>query len=132
MLAAQREAALPPPGPKDCVFCRRTQTPVKTSTHFYAQWDTRPVAKGHALVIPFRHVTSYFDLSTDEAAELHALIKSTKTHIDSMHRPDGYNVGVNDGEWAGQTTPHLHVHILPRYKGDVAAPVGGIRRILSR
>jgi diadenosine tetraphosphate (Ap4A) HIT family hydrolase len=79
---------------------------------------------GHPLVIPYRHVADFFDA---ELAALLALLRDAKTLLDGRFHPDGYNIGVNVGEAAGQTVMHLHVHVIPRYAGDVADPRGGVR-----
>jgi len=79
---------------------------------------------GHLLLIPFRHVADFFDA---ELAALLALVRDAKTLLDERFHPDGYNIGVNVGEAAGQTVMHLHVHVIPRYAGDVADPRGGVR-----
>lgn len=90
-------------------------------------WDGYPVSPGHALVIPQRHVQSLFDLSAAERDDLWSLLEQAKRHVDEVHRPDGYNIGINDGPAAGQTVPHLHVHLIPRYRGDQIDPRGGVR-----
>ena len=90
-------------------------------------WDQFPVSPGHALVIPRRHVASWFDATDEERAELMAAISITRSAIDQVHQPEGYNLGVNVGHAAGQTIFHVHVHLIPRYQGDVPAPRGGVR-----
>jgi diadenosine tetraphosphate (Ap4A) HIT family hydrolase len=96
----------------------------------YARWDGFPVSKGHALVIPRRHVASYFELSNDEVDSLFQLSKKVKMIIDEKYKPDSYNLGVNNGLEAGQTIPHCHIHVIPRYSGDVENPRGGVRHII--
>jgi diadenosine tetraphosphate (Ap4A) HIT family hydrolase len=91
--------------------------------------DAYPVSPGHTLVIPHRHVGSFFDLSTEERACLLALLDEARRSIEVEHRPDGYNIGINDGPTAGQTVPHLHIHLIPRYAGDRTDPRGGVRWI---
>lgn len=97
---------------------------------FFSRFDDFPVSEGHAEIIPKVHKKSFFELSTDEVGELHKLLVETKNKIDSQFKPDGYTLGVNDGEAAGQTIDHLHVHLIPRYDGDVENPRGGIRNII--
>ena len=82
---------------------------------------------GHLLVIPYRHIPGLFDATDEEQAALLALVREAKTRLDEQFHPDGYNVGVNVGTAAGQTVMHLHVHVIPRYAGDVADPRGGVR-----
>jgi diadenosine tetraphosphate (Ap4A) HIT family hydrolase len=91
--------------------------------------DAYPVSPGHMLVIPHRHVGSFFDLSTEERSCLLALLDEARRSIEVEHRPDGYNIGINDGPTAGQTVPHLHIHLIPRYAGDRTDPRGGVRWI---
>lgn len=93
-------------------------------------WDGFPVTPGHALLIPRRHVASWFDASDAERAELLAAIGAARAAIERAHSPDGYNLGVNVGAAAGQTVFHLHVHVIPRYAGDVAEPRGGVRHVI--
>lgn len=88
-----------------------------------------PVSPGHTLVIPRRHVASLSDLTAEEAGAIWSLLAGARSVLDSEFRPDGYNVGVNDGRAAGQTVMHLHVHLIPRYEGDRADPRGGVRWI---
>ena len=92
--------------------------------------DAYPVSDGHALVIPKRHVASWFDATLDEQSDMLALLAQGKSKAQSEHAPDGYNIGINDGAAAGQTVPHLHLHLIPRYRGDSDDPRGGIRWVL--
>lgn len=91
--------------------------------------DGYPVSPGHTLIISNRHVESFFDLSAVEQQDLLALLSQAKKELDVTHKPDAYNIGVNDGLAAGQTIPHLHLHLIPRYKGDRPDPKGGVRWI---
>lgn len=95
----------------------------------YAKWDRTPASPGHALVIPKSHISSYFELDPGVALDLHMLILKVQHIIDQQFHPAGYNIGVNDGAAAGQTVSHLHIHVIPRYEGDIADPRGGIRRM---
>lgn len=95
-----------------------------------ATFDAHPVAPGHALIVPRRHVTSIFELDAAEFAAFWPLIGAVRAVIEERHRPDGYNVGWNDGVAAGQSVPHSHCHVIPRYRGDVPVPRGGIRNLL--
>jgi len=92
--------------------------------------DGYPISPGHTLVIPKRHVGSFFELNPEEAADLIALLRSAKNVLQVEFKPDGYNIGINDGAAAGQTVPHLHIHLIPRYIGDSADPRGGVRWII--
>ncbi len=92
--------------------------------------DKFPVNPGHALIVPRRHVADFFDLATDEQAALWRLVPEVKAAIDVGYTPAAYNIGVNTGPAAGQTVAHVHVHVIPRYPGDVADPRGGIRWVI--
>jgi diadenosine tetraphosphate (Ap4A) HIT family hydrolase len=93
-------------------------------------WDGYPVSPGHALLVPRRHVASWFDATSAERGELAAALEIARTTILRGHRPDGFNIGINVGAAAGQTMFHLHVHVIPRYAGDVPDPRGGVRHVL--
>ena len=115
----------------DCPLCQVEQPRVIQETeHTLALWDAFPVSPGHALIIPRRHVPSWTDASPDERRELTDAIAVVRALIDERHRPAGYNVGFNDGPAAGQTVMHLHIHVIPRYPGDVPDPRGGVRWVL--
>lgn len=92
--------------------------------------DAYPIADRHTLVIPRKHVTSIFDLSDSEQAQLWQLVAQVRAAISEQHAPAGFNIGVNDGEPAGQTVPHAHIHIIPRRLGDVPDPRGGVRWVI--
>ena len=96
----------------------------------FAAYDRHPASEGHFLVIPYRHFASYFDISDQERDELWRLVAEAKKIVDAEFSPDGYNVGINVGESAGQSIPHLHIHVIPRYKGDVENPKGGVRGVI--
>ena len=91
--------------------------------------DGYPVSRGHTLVIPKRHVGSFFELEGNERDDILSMLDQAKTHLNAEYAPDGYNIGINDGPAAGQTVPHLHVHLIPRYRGDQDDPRGGVRWI---
>ena len=115
----------------DCPFCELPQERV-----FYQDdlicclWDAFPVSEGHALVITRRHVATWFDASLDEQAAVMRGVEIARAEISKRHVPDGFNIGVNVDAAAGQTVFHLHVHVIPRYWGDVADPRGGVRYVL--
>ena len=85
---------------------------------------------GHTLIIPKRHVASFFELNAKEQLDLLGLLHDAKFDLDRQHAPQGYNIGINDGAAAGQTVPHLHIHLIPRYTGDRPDPRGGVRWII--
>lgn len=92
--------------------------------------DAYPVSPGHTLVVPRRHVASIFELTPAEQAAAFEAVRVARLALDAEHHPDGYNVGVNVGAAAGQTVMHAHVHLIPRFKGDVSNPRGGVRHAL--
>lgn len=92
--------------------------------------DGYPVSEGHTLLIPKRHCETYFDLNYLELESLGVTIGIVKRLLDTKYHPNGYNVGVNCGEAAGQTIMHCHVHIIPRYNGDCENPRGGVRGVI--
>lgn len=96
----------------------------------FAIRDGFPVSPGHTLVVTRRLVATWFDATPEEQAAVMALVSEVKRQLDESHRPDGYNVGFNAGDAAGQTVPHLHVHVIPRYRGDRPDPRGGVRWVL--
>ena len=97
----------------------------------YVRHDNHSLSRGHVLVIPKRHVASFFDMTAEEQAAVLALLNSAWRSIQEQHSPDGYNIGVNIGKAGGQSRMHVHVHLIPRYAGDVPDPRGGIRCVLS-
>ena len=118
----------------DCVFCRRddpdANVVVGENSTCFARLDRYPVAPGHCEIVPKRHIESLFDLTEIETVDLYALLRATRDLIDREQHPDGYTVGVNEGHAAGRTVDHLHMHLIPRYHGDVPDPRGGIRCVL--
>lgn len=96
----------------------------------FAIFDAFPVSPGHSLVIPRRHAASFFDLTDAEVVALYELVQAMRTHIQQTFSPDGYNIGFNVGWSAGQTIAHAHVHLIPRYSGDVPDPEGGVRNVI--
>lgn len=92
--------------------------------------DAFPVSPGHTLIIPRRHVGSFFELTPPERARMFELLTQAKAELDGTLQPDGFNIGINDGAAAGQTVPHLHLHLIPRYRGDAPDPRGGVRWVL--
>ncbi len=92
--------------------------------------DGFPVSAGHSLIITRRHISSFFDTTTEEKTAILNAMKLTKTGLDREYTPDAYNIGINDGPAVGQTVPHLHIHLIPRYQGDVPDPRGGVRWVM--
>ena len=117
-----------------CIFCeilRNQKYVVYENDLVFSILDEYPVSKGHILIIPKRHVNDYFELSKDEKIAIDDAIMWLKERLDHMYHPDGYNIGINNGEAAGQTVMHMHLHLIPRYKGDVKDPKGGVRGVIS-
>ena len=112
-----------------CIFCKKSSESVIENKLAYAIYDEYPVNTGHMLIIPKRHFKSYFKATQEEIIAVHELILECKKMLDQKYSPDGYNIGVNAGYEAGQTIMHLHIHLIPRYKGDVEDPRGGVRKI---
>jgi diadenosine tetraphosphate (Ap4A) HIT family hydrolase len=114
--------------PSNCPFCSLPRERI-LGENDHAVWirDGFPVSSGHSLVIPKRHTGSFFNTSD---AERQALLDVAKTRAAAEFAPAGFNIGINDGPAAGQTVPHLHIHLIPRYDGDQADPRGGVRWVL--
>ena len=93
-------------------------------------WDQYPVSPGHALLVPRRHIDDWFDATSEEQHALTSALTLARLAIEESHHPDGYNIGVNSGEAAGQTVHHLHVHLSPRDQGDSDDPRGGVRHVI--
>ncbi len=116
-----------------CRFCEVIAAPVGSNSLAYAIRDGNPVTPLHTLIIPRRHVESFFDLHGGERNAIFALLDEMKTDI--QHKDgtvEGFNIGVNNGEVAGQSVPHVHVHLIPRRRGDVENPRGGVRGVIPR
>lgn len=117
-----------------CRFCesKSSRRVMIEGEYGFAAWDRHPVNKGHFLVIPYRHFADYFEITDAERNELWALASQGKEIADRKYRPDGYNIGINVGKWAGQSISHLHIHVIPRYRGDVENPRGGVRGVVPQ
>lgn len=114
-----------------CPFCHLDPGRILTEDKLTVAYrDGFPVSVGHTLIIPRRHVTTLFETTEAEQAALLKSLAATKYLLDKQHRPDGYNIGINHGPAGGQTVPHLHIHLIPRYSGDTADPRGGVRWVL--
>ena len=115
----------------ECIFCSISKDHVLIDHPLaFAKSDGYPVSKGHTLIIPRRHVASFFETTEEERLAMMKLLDEVKTMLDREHRPDGYNIGINNGAVSGQTVMHLHMHLIPRYAGDRPDPRGGVRWIL--
>ncbi len=119
---------------KHCFFCdwsHKEGHKIMFETDYYiVHYDDFPVSPGHCEISPKKHIESFFDLDEKMILELHNTIKLTKEKIDAEFHPDGYNIGINEGEAAGRTIHHFHLHLIPRYNGDVQNPRGGVRHII--
>lgn len=96
----------------------------------FALPDSYPVTEGHTLIVPKRAVVSIFELTEKEILDCWRLLIAEKNRLEAALQPDGFNVGVNVGQHAGQTVPHAHIHLIPRYRGDNPNPRGGIRAVI--
>lgn len=117
---------------KFCPFCNpeTVRENVLENKTAYSVFDKFPVSKGHALVIPKRHCSGYFELTTEEQNSCWTMVNELKAVIAKKYNPDGYNIGINISEAAGQTIPHVHIHLIPRYTGDIKNPEGGVRGVI--
>jgi len=113
-----------------CIFCERKNIKVELENDFaLAFFDSYPVNEGHMLIIPKRHFADYFEATDQEILAINDLLHKAKKLLQEKYKPDGFNIGINIGYDAGQTIFHLHVHLIPRYKGDVEDPRGGVRHL---
>ena len=115
----------------ECELCKEQMT-LFGDHHAYVRYENNSLSKGHVIVVPRRHVADFFDMTQEEKNSIIALLERAKTEVSSAHSPDGYNIGVNIGKAGGQSRMHVHVHLIPRYVGDVADPSGGIRCVLAK
>ncbi len=113
-----------------CLFCKDPRGVSLQNEFAYSARDSYPTSPGHTLVIPRRHVASFFELTPEEVNACMSLVQQEKVLIDAELKPDGYNVGVNIGPAAGQSIFHVHIHLIPRYQGDVENPQGGVRHVI--
>jgi diadenosine tetraphosphate (Ap4A) HIT family hydrolase len=113
-----------------CIFCEKAADEsqhVGSNQHAFAVRDGYPISPGHTLVIPRHHIPNYFNIPVLQMQAALYLLDNMKIELDKEFRPDAYNVGINCGVVAGQTVDHAHIHLIPRYKGDVEDPRGGVR-----
>jgi len=116
----------------DCPFCNpdSNRELIVESATAYAIYDKFPVSDGHALIIPKKHCPDYFDLTFKEQAACIFMLNKVKEIVSEKFNPDGFNIGINVGEKAGQTVNHVHIHLIPRYDADVEDPRGGVRGVI--
>jgi ATP adenylyltransferase len=113
-----------------CIFCHLDR-PILAETRLSIGFlDSFPVSNGHALVVPRRHVVSLWEMTTEEYTDAFNLVRQVKDVLQKKFEPQGFNVGVNCGEAAGQSVFHAHIHVIPRYTGDVPSSRGGVRNII--
>ena len=115
-----------------CIFCDMDAFDVQAENDYaYVINDAFPITEMHALIIPKRHVKTYFDLNADELGACHDLLNSMRSGIlDEDSSVEGFNIGMNNGTVAGQTIDHCHIHLIPRREGDVINATGGVRNII--
>jgi diadenosine tetraphosphate (Ap4A) HIT family hydrolase len=113
-----------------CELCT-PQSVLAENEWAYARPDNHALSRGHALVVPKRHVADFFDMTPREQAAVLELLREVQQRVQAEHSPDGYNIGVNVGRAGGQSRMHVHMHLIPRYAGDVPDPKGGVRCVLA-
>ena len=117
---------------QECLFCNKKKQKIIYSTKFiYIVRDSYPVTKYHSLIIPHRHVSNFFDLYSDELIDLNQILKNQRKSLLNLDKKiSAFNVGVNAGVDAGQSIMHCHIHLIPRRKGDIKNPRGGVRGVI--
>lgn len=119
-----------------CLFCELPEkNPERLffeNSSFYAIKDLAPVSPGHSLIIVKEHIVSLFDLNPKKMYALWGALQEVKTLLDLEYSPSAYNIGINEGRAAGRTQDHLHIHLIPRYLGDVDDPRGGVRNLMEK
>ncbi len=114
-----------------CIFCNiDKERIILENEDAFAVNDGFPVSKGHMLIIPKKHIKNYFEADEQIKKQLWKLVDDCKGMADKNFAPQGYNIGINCGEAAGQTVMHLHIHLIPRYSGDMENPRGGVRGVI--
>ena len=115
----------------NCIFCSLPSLRIAVQNELALLFDDAyPVSPGHCLVIPRRHVSSWFEITSQEQIAMLELLVVARQRVEQTYHPSGYNIGINDGPAAGQTVPHLHMHLIPRYLGDQTDPRGGVRFVI--
>lgn len=115
-----------------CIFCVFERSVIAENRLARAFFDSYPISKGHALVVPKRHVRTMFDTNGDEYQACFDLVREVRERLQSEHSPDGFNIGINCDEAGGQSVWHAHIHVIPRYAGDVDDPLGGVRNVIPK
>jgi diadenosine tetraphosphate (Ap4A) HIT family hydrolase len=120
---------------QDCLFCQiargeKDSVILARFSHCLVMKDQFPVSPGHVLIIPHTHTDNWFTANEEVKLDILKALDSIKAHLDAEYSPDGYNIGINCGKYAGQTVMHLHVHLIPRYKDDMPDPRGGVRGVI--
>jgi len=113
-----------------CPFCNIGSRAIDSNGKAFAIKDRYPVSLGHTLIIPKRHCSDLFQLSEEEILDCLRLLKRQREKLSQTIHPDGFNVGINLGEAAGQSIFHAHIHLIPRFKGDHSNPKGGVRHVI--
>jgi diadenosine tetraphosphate (Ap4A) HIT family hydrolase len=114
-----------------CIFCNtKGEKLVAENALAQAVYDTYPVSPGHVLIVPRRHAATIWELTDEEYVACFALMREAKAILEARHKPDAFTVGANCGEAAGQSVWHAHIHLIPRYRGDVPDPRGGVRNVI--
>ncbi|MBN8761466.1 MAG: HIT family protein [Thiobacillus sp. 65-69] len=120
-----------PPETKPCPFCTLQPHRILAEDELTVAYaDGFPLSPGHTVVIPRRHFPTLFEATPEEQVALLNMLARAKAVVEKHHQPDGYNIGINHGPAGGQTVPHLHIHLIPRYRGDKEDPRGGVRWVL--
>ena len=117
---------------EECLFCNKKKQKIIYSSKFiYVVRDSFPVTKYHSLIIPHRHVSNFFDLNNDELKSLSKILKKERQSLLNLDKKiTSFNIGVNVGKEAGQSIMHCHIHLIPRRKGDIENPRGGVRGVI--
>ena len=119
---------------KECFFCKiqkqDDEKKVVENEDFFSRYDDFPISDGHCEIISKQHVVSFFELNLQQLQNLYELLNKTKQIVQKKFNPNGFNIGINEGEAAGRTIDHLHIHLIPRYKNDVPNPAGGVRNVI--
>ena len=116
--------------PEECELCA-PRSVLTENALAYVRLDSHSLSRGHVLVVPKRHVADFFEMTPEEQLAVLELLREAHRLANAEHSPDGFNIGVNVGRAAGQSRMHVHVHLIPRYLGDVPNPKGGVRCVLD-
>ena len=114
-----------------CELCTPADVVIENALA-YVRYESNSLSRGHVIAVPKRHVADYFEMTGEEQAAIQGLLNEARNLLLEKHSPDGFNIGANIGKAAGQNRMHVHVHLIPRYKGDMPDPSGGIRRALQK